>query len=213
MSHKVIGIRNLTATTYVLQLERAGITFKAGQCISLGVKDEGLNREYSTYSGEQEGDLEFLIKEVEGGTVSCALRRCQPGDDVAFSGPFGSFVLDAPEKSSHRYLFIGTGTGIAPFRSYVRSYPDLDWRILHGVRKLEERYDHQDYDPERYLACVSSETGGDYHGRVTDYLRENPVDPDTYCYLCGNSGMLTEAFDILREQGVSGNRLFTEAFF
>tara|TARA_B100000809_G_scaffold266579_2_gene330019 strand:- start:1144 stop:1785 length:642 start_codon:yes stop_codon:yes gene_type:complete len=213
MNHKVIGIRDLTASTYVLQLERNGVAFKAGQCISLGVKDHGLNREYSTYSGEHETDFEFLIKEVAGGTVSCALRCVRPGDEVTFSGPFGSFVLDAPQDLSRRYLFIGTGTGIAPFRSYVRSHPDIDWQILHGVRTLEERYDHQDYDPERYTACVSSETGGDYHGRVTTYLRENPVDPDTICYLCGNSAMLTEVFDILREQGVSGNGLFTEAFF
>jgi len=49
--------------------------------------------------------------------------------------------------------------------------------------------------------------------RLADYLRDNPVDPNAIVYLCGNRGMIVDAFEILRDQGVPGNNLFTEVFF
>ncbi|MGI6756413.1 MAG: hypothetical protein ACOX32_00640 [Bacteroidaceae bacterium] len=55
--------------------------------------------------------------------------------------------------------------------------------------------------------------GGDFKGRVTDYLRQNPVNPDTLCYLCGNCDMIHEVFDILEEQGVKSDNIFTEVYF
>ena len=40
-------------------------------------------------------------------------------------------------------------------------------------------------------------------GRLTEVLKTEPVDPSTYCYLCGNSDMIYEVFGILKDQGVS----------
>lgn len=211
--YRVLEIRNLTESTYVLRVERKDFGFVPGQCVNIGTVGSGVNREYSTYSGIDEPYLEFLIKEVRGGTVSPALRKLQARDEVELEGPYGLFVLENPEDERRKYLFVATGTGIAPFHSFVKSYPAIDYQILHGIRYVREQYDKDDYDRDRYIACVSREDGGDFHGRVTDYLRQHPVDPKTICYLCGNRNMINEVYDILREQGVSGSNIITEVFF
>lgn len=52
-----------------------------------------------------------------------------------------------------------------------------------------------------------------FRGRITEYLRAHSVDPESSCYLCGNSDMIYEAFAILRSSGVPRSRLFAEVYF
>lgn len=194
-------------------MERNNFSFKPGQCVNLGLKGSGVNREYSTYSGIDEPYLEFLIKEVTGGTVSPGLRKVEPGSEVELHGPYGSFFI-APEKiETSRFVFISTGTGIAPFHSFVRSYPNLDYQIINGIRHLSEQHDYQDYDPSRMICCVSREKWDGFNGRVTDYLKQMEISLKKVYYLCGNQGMIYDTYDILRNAGVSGDQIFTEAFF
>ena len=213
MLHKVIETRNLSASTYVLRLERNGFSFKPGQCVNLGLQGSGVNREYSTYSGIDEPYLEFLIKEVKGGTVSPALRNVKPGTDVELHGPYGSFVLKPEQIETSRFVFIGSGTGIAPFHSFVRSYPNLDYQIINGIRDTSEQFDSQNYDPSRMICCVSREKWDGFNGRVTEFLKQSDVALDKVYYLCGNQGMIYDVYDLLRKAGVSGDQIFTEAFF
>lgn len=211
-TYKVLGIRDLTTSAYVIRIERKNFEFIPGQCVNIGLVESGVNREYSTYSGVGDPYLEFLIKEIENGAVSPQLRRLKKGGRVTLDGAYGLFTLTNPEDK-RKYLFVGSGTGIAPFHSFVKSYPNLDYTILHGVRTKDEQYDKRDYDPKRYIACVSRGNGGDFYGRVTDYLLANPIDSTTVCYLCGNSDMINDAYDILRGQGLNGSNIITEVFF
>jgi ferredoxin-NADP reductase len=205
-------VRSLTDAAYSIRCERAGLEFAAGQCANLGFPGAGVNREYSTYSGEQDEDLEFLIREVPGGLVSSQLRSLKAGEHVEIHGFYGDFQLQ--ERHDGRpYVFIATGTGIAPFRSFVRSSPGLDYQIVHGIRFASERYDCDDYTPDRYTSCVSRESGGDFKGRVTDFLRGHTVDRDAVCYLCGNRAMISEAYGLLRAQGIDSDNIYSECFF
>jgi ferredoxin--NADP+ reductase/benzoate/toluate 1,2-dioxygenase reductase subunit len=210
---KILQIRELTKSTYVMRFERNGIPFKAGQHVLLGTKDDVQAREYSIYSGENEDYFEVLIKEVEEGIISKKLKRLQPGDTVKFENPVGYFALNEEQIGKTKYLFIASGTGIAPFHSFVKTYKDLDYRILHGVRFANEAYEKDHYDPERITICTSRDRKGDYHGRVTNYLKEHKIDPDTQCYLCGNCEMIHEAYDILVNQGVPSENLHAEVYF
>ncbi|PLW98394.1 MAG: oxidoreductase, partial [Marinilabiliales bacterium] len=56
--HKLLGIRNLTDSTYVLEIERRGMEFEAGQHILLGDANSLDKREYSIYSGTKDKNLE-----------------------------------------------------------------------------------------------------------------------------------------------------------
>jgi ferredoxin-NADP reductase len=208
----VESLRWLDPTTFVLRMTRADFEFKAGQCLSLGLWNSGVNREYSLYSGEREPYLEVLIKQVRGGTVSGRLSQLKARDPVYVAGPYSDFVL--PKQSAGRkFAFIATGTGIAPFHSFVASKSDLDYTIIHGVREQAQCYDRQAYPADRYAACVSRERGAAFHGRVTDYLRERPLSQGTHVYLCGNHAMIEDAFDLLRSQGVAADDIHAEVFF
>ena len=213
MLHKVLEIRNLSTTAYALRLERKGLSFKAGQCFNLGLKSSGVNREYSIYSGENDDYLEFLIKEVKEGTVSPSLRKVASGEEINLHGPYGSFVIDPIKVEQVQFCFICTGTGIAPFHSFIRSHPNLDYQIINGIRVLNERYDYDEYHPLKITTCISREKSTGFHGRLTDHLSKMPVDTKSVFYICGNQKMIQDAYEILRKNKVSGNHIFTEAFF
>ena len=210
---RLIKIRNLSPSAYVLRLERKDFNFLPGQCVNLGVKGTGINREYSTYSGKDDPYLEFLIKDVSGGLVSSALRKLTIGTEVEMHGPYGSFTLDPEKINISDHFFLGTGTGIAPYHSYIRSFPNLNYQVIVGIRYNSERYDQHDYEPSRTTYCVSREKGAEHQGRITDYLRNFKIAPNHMFYLCGNNRMINDSYEILREKGASGEQIFTEAFF
>ncbi|MGI9256176.1 MAG: ferredoxin--NADP reductase [Salinispira sp.] len=209
--HTVTEIRNVHASTYILRFERNNLRFDPGQYISVGPKGDINMREYSIYSSVDSEYLEILVKEVEGGYISRKLKLLRPGDEVYVEGPFGFFLMDERIRSE-KILFIGTGTGISPFHCFVTSWSELDYTILHGVRHDDDAVDIADYDVKRLIRCVSREDAGNYHGRVTDYLRENPAKAAAV-YLCGNCDMIYEAYDILSDQGISRDRMFAEVYF
>ncbi|MCG8702094.1 MAG: FAD-binding oxidoreductase [Bacteroidales bacterium] len=210
---KLTDTRWLNDSTYVLTLERNGLEFEPGQYVTLGIPQNKQTREYSIYSGSNEDSIEVIIKEVEDGFLSLKLGKVKIGDMLLIDGPFGFFNLNPKEIHSHKHLFIATGTGISPFHSFIKSFDNLDYTILHGVRNGKEAYECEHYDSERYILCTSRDTSGDFSGRVTDYLKQNDVDTNTLVYLCGNSEMVYDAYDILMSKGLPSDNIRTEVYF
>lgn len=209
----VQSIREITGAAYVLRFDRNERPFTAGQHVILGIKNENNAREYSVYSGENDNYFEVLIKEVLEGDVSLRLKKLKPGSQLQMDGPLGFFTIEPKDVQSQKVVLIATGSGIAPFRSFIRSYPELDYKLLHGVRFAEEAYDRAEYAPERHVLCTSRDNSGDYHGRITDYLRENDCDLDSHYYLCGNVKMIHEAFDLLSAKGIADENIHAEVYF
>ena len=198
-------------------MEGNGFLHRPGQWINLGRPGSIERREYTVYSPPG-GDIEVLIREVDGGTVSRDLRRCRPGDALEVDGPHGAFCIDQAAAATGRFLFVATGTGVSPFHCFALSYTGLNFLVLHGARSPEELYDRHVFDERRFVACMSRASDHAslpraYGGRVTSWLRENPVDPDSLCYLCGNSDMIYETYAILRGHGVAPSRIFAEVYF
>lgn len=212
-TREVVAIRWFTSSTFSLVLKRDGFVFIPGQCVNIGIVGSGINREYSTYSSiGNKNRIEFLIKVVEDGAVSNALSKLKKGDKVQIDGSYGKFTIPDPTNKLIKYYFIGTGTGIAPFHSYITSYPFLNYKVIHGIRTVAESYDAKDYG-RNYISCTSRDKTGTFAGRVTDYLKSQPIDVKAYYYLCGNSEMINEVYDILSNAGVNGNQIVTESFF
>jgi ferredoxin--NADP+ reductase len=212
-SVKVLDNQFLSSETYVLRTERPKSTIKAGQCFSLGTSDLGINREYSMYSGAEDPFVDFLIRKVPEGRVSNRLASLKPGDSIQISGPYGEFCLPEHEILSSSYLFIASGTGIAPFHSFALTYRNIDFKLIHGVRYEDERYDKNFYQEGKYEACISKPENGAQPSRVTDYLKNNALNTQSKVYLCGNRNMIIDAIEILRSKGFSGDSIFTETFF
>lgn len=208
--HKLISIENITRTVFKLRFERNGLEFEPGQHISVGPESLGYTREYSVYSGAEDPWLEVLVKEVIDGWVSPQLRRLQPGDGLMVEAPLGYFRV--AENATGKHLFVATGTGIAPFHSFVRSYPDLDYHLIHGVTDASEACEMNCYG-NRITLCTSRAADGDFQGRVTAWLEDNELDGFEHFYLCGNRKMINDAFQILTRRGIKPDYIHAEAYF
>jgi len=194
-------------------MERKDLIFSAGQYIIVGLKDSMQHREYSIYSGEQDDYLEILIREIPEGDISPQLKTCRTGQYLELRGPFGYMKLDKEKIPGHKFVFIASGTGIAPFHSFVSSYPGMDYTLLHGVKYRSEAYDQSDYDPERYVLCTSREKTGDFEGYVTGYLDKMVLGPTAIFYVCGNSSMIYDVYNILGKKGISSDNILSEVYF
>ncbi len=211
--HRVIALRPLTEHTFILQLERKNLPFQTGQFVIIRRPRTIDQREYTVYSGEQEKFLEVLVREVNDGKVTPQLKKLKPGDQVEVDGPFGFFRFQPKLFPSQDFLFVATGTGISPFHSFIRTYPNLNYRLIHGVRYQNEAYGHEHFENQRIILCTTGDNNGSFHGRVTDYLSSRDFEQETQCFLCGNSQMIQQAFDILTGKGIPVQNIYTEVYF
>merc|ERR1711871_717325 len=73
------------------------------------------------------------------GVCSNFLCDSSPGDELKLTGPSGKVMLIPEEKSDVDLIMVATGTGIAPYRSFIRRlfvektpygavYSGLAWR-------------------------------------------------------------------------------------
>ncbi len=141
------------------------------------------------------------------GIASNYLCDLKPGDTITITGPYG-YAFEIPEDKTANLLLIGMGTGIAPFRAFVKHlYRDApDWqgklRLFFGAHTgLEHVYmnDRRDdfalyYDRETFEAfkAVSPRPGWsdpiawDYClEERSEEILEMLDDPKTHVYLAG----------------------------
>ena len=210
---RVESARHLTPSTYLVRLHREDMVFTPGQCVLLGFPGEGQHREYSIYSAQEDLCLEVLVKEVMGGNVSCRLKQCQAGECLEVEGPVGFFTLPDADVAGAPVVFVASGTGISPFHCMVKSYPDLNYTLIHGVRTHADAYEREAYPAERYVLCTSRDSSGDFEGRVSAYLQSAALVPGATYYLCGNSAMIDDVYDVLANRGVDADNIRAEVYF
>lgn len=209
---KVTSIRHLTDKTFVLQFQRKGFQFRAGQYIVVNIPGDKQSREYSVYSGEHDDFIEILVRKIDEGYLSPQLNQLAVGDDIEFKGPFGFFVIPDEQLQNKPLYFISTGTGISPFRSFSRTYSDLNYYLIHGARNINEDYERHEYG-DKFVFCASRYSEADYYGRVTNFLQLQKPNTKAAFYICGNAEMINDVSDILEEYGVTPNDIRSEVFF
>ena len=208
----ILEVRYLTESVFVIRFERNGLIFKAGQYVKLGTPDHAERREYSVYSPVSADYLEILVQLVDEASFSYRLSKLRAGDKLFVRGPFGSFNLEDTWQED-KNIFIASGTGISPFHSMILSFPELDYTLLHGVRNLNEGYERAVYHEARYIQCTSGEQGSEFYGRVSDYLRKYKPDSKAHYYLCGNSAMIDEVWNLLKMADVPNTSIHAEIYF
>ena len=168
--------------------------------------------------------VDIAVSYVAGGAATALFEGMPLGGSVDASGPFGRFCL-LPQDANRRYLLIGTGTGITPYRAML---PQLDTLmrtrrvevvLLQGARTPEELLYGEEFRAFaeahagfRYLPCLSRElpAAGSAqahadvrHGYVQNVLPELSPDPATdIAYLCGNPNMVDACFEALKAAGL-----------
>jgi CDP-4-dehydro-6-deoxyglucose reductase len=113
------------------------LEFRPGQFISclLPIGGERLIRPYSLASSPEDDELEICLNLVPGGPGSRYLFDLSAGATVRFTGPWGTFVLDAAPDAET--VFVAEGTGIAPIRPMLHRAlargPRRPLHVLHGA--------------------------------------------------------------------------------
>jgi ferredoxin--NADP+ reductase len=219
----------------VLDVDRDDFPFRVGQSIGViapaapGFGHEHHFRLYSIADLPERGEsgrplIKLCVRrcsyidEYSGercpGVASNYLCDLRPGDSVEIAGPFG-LPFEVPEARDATLILIGSGTGIAPFRAFVkhlyRDVPEWSGRIwlFHGARSgLELLYMNDElddfaqyYDRETFEAfrALSPRPGWEdpiawdhaIHERGAE-LWEMLGDPKTRVYVAGLEKMLLE---------------------
>ena len=153
----------------------------------------------------------FYIDEFNGerydGKASNYLCDLKEGDTVTLVGPY-SLAFTLPKEKDANLLMIGLGTGIAPFRAFIKHiYSDLggwkgDVRLYHGAMNgVELAYMNDQnadlkyyYDQETFKAfqAVSPRAHFDVPVDLEGAMAQNAdevwtllQDPKTYVYVAG----------------------------
>ncbi|HRI87523.1 MAG TPA: oxidoreductase [Candidatus Hydrogenedentes bacterium] len=212
----------------VLEIAGGGLHFVEGQ--SIGVLPPGPHpfgndahlRLYSIASsrrGESDDNTTisicvrrcFYVDEISGerypGIASNYLCDALPGDIIAITGPYGH-QFSVPSDPTCNVLMIGVGTGIAPFRAFIKHILGArqGWtgqvRLFYGARTgMETLYLNdirrdigQYYDKETFKAfeAFSPRPHFDLPAELDRLLIDNAIDiwnlvndPKTHVYIAG----------------------------
>ena len=139
-----------------------------------------------------------------------------PGDDVDLELPYGHWLVTTDRgtteaEAPHRRIFIATGTGIAPFLAAFEPGRRDDDILIVGCSRTEDDLTGRAGTPlPRLIRCVSREAApGTFHGRITDYLNAEGIDPQATYYVCGSAHIVR---DISRIIQAGGARVSYETF-
>ena len=210
----VRSVRWFGREVFEIAMERNNLVFMPGDCLALFAADGRVSRPYSIASGIHDDTVRFVIRHMPGGVVSSFLSSRQPGDAVRVSPPFGWF-RPGEHAEVRPFVFIATGTGIAPCIAYRRTYPQLNLTVLHGVRSEDDLFYRAELEAgTTYHACVSGHAGpGCFQGRVTARAADLAFPPAAHFYLCGANEMFYEMRDLLEARGIPLANVFSEAYY
>jgi ferredoxin--NADP+ reductase len=194
----------------------------SGNVLSTTVKRVLDEYRAQTPRDDQEAHQLFL------GVCSNFLCDIKIGAQVPVSGPNGKRFLLPSNPNDHDYIFIATGTGIAPFRGMAMELLEnpagpcrSQIHLLMGTpyttdlmyddlfRKMER--EHPNF---HYHVAISRESpnkvGSECRGLYVDRLFENSLttfepllrNPRTLMYMCGLAGMQVGLFRVLARRGM-----------
>lgn len=195
---------------HLLRFERPEWTWKAGQLISLTGRKKWDQRDYTICSGSNDPTLDVLYRLIPHGLLTPYLITLEKGDTVQVQGPYGRFTV---QDQNRPLLFCATGTGVAPCRAYLRSFPGLDITLFHGVRTPEDLYFRNEFESISYRPFCSREPLKGKKGRLTEALKTYDLPEKPHVYLCGANEMIYEAEEILKDRGIPEEHLFHEPYY
>jgi ferredoxin-NADP reductase len=175
--------------------------------------------------------VEIAVSYVAGGAATALFEGLDAGGRIDASGPYGRFCL-MPVDSNQRYLLIGTGTGVTPYRAMLPQLEALITQrgvevvLLFGARTPAELLYGDEFrafaekHPRnfRFVPCFSRELPAQphadvRHGYVQQFLAEFAPDAATdIAYLCGNPNMVDACFDTLKAAGLAVPQIRREKY-
>lgn len=174
-------------------------------------------RSYSVASSAlDEGEIELTIDRLDDGEVSPWFHDVvEEGDRVEVRGPFTSYFVWRGESP---VLLVAGGSGVVPLMAMLRhkrrTMPELDMRLVYSVRSADELI-YADELGEETIVTYSREPppGWDGHlGRIDAALIEASAAGARLAFVCGSTGFVEAASDLLLDAGMPAEAIRTERF-
>ena len=207
--------------------------FIPGQFITFLIESNGQikRRSYSIASiYGQSKYLEIAISYIQDGIASEKLFTLKPGENLLAMGPAGKLIIQ--DDHAKRYILVGTGTGIAPYRAML---PDLAKRmensdfkvvILFGAQYRQDLLYLEDFlnfaktHPKFSIRTQlsredlnSSKQPYEYPGYVQTAFPDLNLNPsEDIIFLCGNPNMIDSAFMELQMMGFESTAVKREKY-
>lgn len=206
----VLRVEKVGPRVRVFHIARpSDLSFTAGQYLKLGLASLKSHK-YSIASAPEDEQLSFCIALVQGGRLTPGLFSLQPGSRLEIASKAGGrFALD---PSARTHVMVATTTGVAPFRSMIRSALARRSRdrfvLVHAASYLEdlpyfaELKQLGERSPQLTYIPTLSRTPGAHNrpwsgrqGRadvVTPGLLQEELrrDPNLQVYACGRAEMI-----------------------
>jgi benzoate/toluate 1,2-dioxygenase reductase subunit len=196
----VTAVEQVASETLRLEVSvPQAVVFEPGQYVRITPAGADFHRSYSMANVPGTDRLQFFIRIVPGGAFSQWLTSAKAGDKLELSAPHGTFFLRDEDRPR---LFVGGGTGVAPFLSMLRAMvkrpPAQQTTFLIGARTPGHLFALDE------LKCIGTQLQGmdlqvaveqdadaDWHaGYPTDLIPKLGLDPTTRVYLCGPPPMV-----------------------
>ncbi|MET8864479.1 ferredoxin reductase [Nonomuraea sp. NPDC004580] len=201
----------------------------AGQHVDVRLTAEDgytTQRSYSLAAPADGDMIELTVESVPDGEVSPYLTEVmEVGDQVEIRGPVGGWFVWRTE-SKPPVLLVGGGSGIVPLMAMIRARRQagsrVPFRLVYSLRAPDRRYyadELRSPDPGldvSYLYTRSAPGGASRPARriMLDDLAEGgwPATFEPDCYVCGPTGFVEAAADLLLALGHAPERIRTERF-
>lgn len=209
-------------------------TFEAGQAVFLGFDkiknftctDRLRWSPFSIASSPlelKEGNMDFCItvKTEYPGVTNCIGTTAKVGDKIKIKGAFGHFKL---QEGFEQYFFAGTGSGIAPLLSMIRTIlkknENKKLTLFYGIRRgnvylYKEELEKYQKEGKLELIPTISRDDENWEGkrgyvqeRIKEYKFDNPE--KSAIFICGNPKAVEQIKELATEQGIPKEQVFAE---
>jgi ferredoxin-NADP reductase len=198
----------------------------AGQHVDVRLTAEDgyqAQRSYSIASAPEDPELKLTVERLDDGEVSPYLAgELRAGDELELRGPVGGhFTWHVDEGGP--LLMVGGGSGIVPLMAMLRHKAahgvDLDARLLVSARRWDEvfyRGELSRTDGVSYTLTRETPEGWKGFDRRIDKAMLEQVGPAPearpHVFVCGPTGFVERAADILVELGHPASSIHAERF-
>jgi Na+-transporting NADH:ubiquinone oxidoreductase subunit F len=232
-SATVESTRSLTHDIKEIRLkliEPPEISQRPGQYIQIQApSSEGpVFRAYSISSAAYETNhVELVVRLVPGGIGSTYLHNLEVNDEVAFTGPYGEFIMN--EDPSVEIICVGGGCGMAPMKNIIYTiydrWPDRSCWLFFGCRTTQDifylerfRELEQKYPNFHVVYALSDELKPDekWDGE-TGFIHlsvDKCLEPNIprQAFLCGPPLMIEAVTRVLEDKGLLPEDIFYDEF-
>ena len=215
MNAKLIKKTKITQDIYSLIFKSdSKFSFKPGQHLVIAFKHKGMEevRPYSFASIPTELPFfELNIKRYKDGLGSKYMTDLKVGNKIKFEKIKGNLYLRNKNKKN---IFLGTGTGIIPMISMVKSLENNKSDFYYGCRTEKDIIDFKELKSKtNSINIILSKPKTNWKGKK-GYVQDNfeKLSKTSDYYICGVPNMVVQTKNKLIELGIPKKNIYTEGW-